>query len=66
VKSNKSKNFFREIAFIFKLFPCSKIYFLAIFEIAKNGIWSKKICEINLFDFMGFFGLDFIKFSAPL
>ena len=30
VKSNKSKNFFREIAF------------LAIFEIAKNEIWSKK------------------------
>ena len=40
---------------------------MTIFEIAKNGIWSKKIiCEIDLFDFMSFLGLDFLKFSGPL
>ena len=40
---------------------------MAIFEIAKNGIWSKKkIHEIDLFDFTRFFGLDFFKFSGPL
>ena len=33
---------------------------------AKNGIWSKKIREIDLFDFTSFFGLDFFKFSGPL
>ena len=26
----------------------------------------KKICEIGLFDFTGFFGLDFLKVSGPL
>ena len=32
---------------------------------AKNGIWSKKkICEIDLFDFTSFFGLDFFNFLA--
>ena len=25
-----------------------------------------KICEIDLFDFTSFFGLDFFKFSGPL
>ena len=35
-----------------------KNLFLAIFEIAKNGIWSKKIiCEIDLFDFTSFLNL---------
>ena len=34
-------------------------------EIAKNGIWSKKIIrEINLFDFKTFFGLNFLNFSG--
>ena len=28
---------------------------MAIFEIAKNGIWSKKIREIDLFDLTSFF-----------
>ena len=45
----------------FKLFPSTKI---AIFEIAKNGIWSKKNSEIDLFDFTIFFVLDFFKFSG--
>ena len=31
---------------------------MVIFEIAKNGIWSKRIREIDLFDFTSFFGLD--------
>ena len=35
-------------------FPVQKLFF--IFEIAKNGIWSKK----------SFLGLDFFKFSGPL
>ena len=44
VKSNESI-FFREIAFlaVLNFFPVQKLIFLAIFEIAKNGIWSKKI-----------------------
>ena len=39
----------REIAFFgsFKLFPQFKNRFLAIFEVAKNGFWSKKSLEIN-------------------
>ena len=43
VKSNVVKNFFRQIAFlaVLNFFSSSKIDFLAIFEIAKNGIWSK-------------------------
>ena len=44
VKSNKSKKFFRENAFVavLKIFPVQKLI-LAIFEIAKNGIWSKNL-----------------------
>ena len=44
VKSNKAKKFFfREIAFWqFQSFSQFKNWFLAIFEMAKNGIWSKK------------------------
>ena len=63
-----AKNFFREIAFlaVLKIFPSSKIDFLAIFEIAKSGCWLRKIREIDLFDFPSFFGLDFLKFSGPL
>ena len=57
VKSNK---IFRQ----FQTFPQFKNLFLAIFEIAKNRIWPKKIHEINLFDFMSFFGLDFFNFLA--
>ena len=38
---------------------------MAIFEIAKNGIWGKIFFrEIDLFDFTNFFGLDFLKFSS--
>ena len=40
---------------------------MAIFEIAQNGFWSIKFCEIDLFDFTSFFfGLDFFKFSCSL
>ena len=40
---------------------------LAIFEIAKNGIWTKNFFrEIDLFVFTSFFGLDFFKFSGSL
>ena len=30
---------------------------------AKNGIWLKKIREIDLFDYTSFFGLDVFKYS---
>ena len=33
---------------------------------AKYGIYQKIFCEIDLFDFTSFFGLDFFKFSGPL
>ena len=42
VKSNKSFFFLRENAFlaVLNFFPVQKLFFFAIFEIAKNGIWS--------------------------
>ena len=42
--------------------------FLAIFEMEKKWNLVKKnfLREIDLFDFMSFFGLDFFKFSGPL
>ena len=41
--------------------------FLAIFEIAKIGLWTKNFFhEIELFDFTSFFGLYFFKFFGPL
>ena len=58
----------REIAYlaVLNFFPVQKLI-LAIFEIAKNGICSKKIFrEIDLFDFTSFFGLDFLRFSGLL
>ena len=82
VKSNKSisrnlffnilhenyVNFFGEIVFLVVLnFSQFKNYFLAIFEIAKNGIWSKKCHEIDMFDFTSFFFWPgFLKFSCLL
>ena len=39
---------------------------MAIFEIAKKWNLVKKIHEIDLFDFMSFFSVDFFKFSGPL
>ncbi len=46
---NKINHFFRELAIlaVLNFFPVQ----ILIFEIAKNGIWSKKIREIDLFDF---------------
>ena len=45
VKSNKSKKFFSWNCIFgsFLTFSQFKNWFLAIFEIAKNGIWSKKL-----------------------
>ena len=38
---------------------------MAICEIAKNGIWSKKLfCEFDLFDLTSFFGWTFLNFLA--
>ena len=42
-----------------------EITFLAIFEIAKNGFWSKKFFrEIDLFDFTSFLAWTFLNFPA--
>ena len=35
-----------------------------MYEFAKNGIWSKKIHEIELFDFMIFLDWTFLNFLA--
>ena len=51
----------------FQTFPQFKNWFLAIFEIAQNGIWSKKFFPWNWFIwFHEVFCLDFFKFSGPL
>ena len=40
---------------------------MVIFEIVKNGFWSKNFFrEIDSVDFTSFFGLDFFNFSGPL
>ena len=49
-----------------KLFPSSKIDFWPFLKLQKMEFDQKEILEINLFDFMSFFGLDFFKFSGPL
>ena len=56
-----------EIAFlaVLNFSPGQKLIF-GLFKIAKNGLWSKKIREINLFDFTSFLGLYFFRFSVPL
>ena len=57
-KTREIKRFFREIAFL-AVFPVQKL----IFEIAKNGIWSKKFFrEIDLFDSMIFLDWTFLNF----
>ena len=64
MKSNKSDFFPRKIAFlaVLNFFPVQKLN-LAIFEIAKNGNWSKKFfCEIDLFDFTSFLAWTFFIF----
>ena len=62
VKSNKSKNFFCEIAFlaVLNFFPSSKIDFWQFFKLGKMEFGQKKFREIDLFDFTSFFGLDFV------
>ena len=66
MKSNKSKNVLCELTFlaVLNFLPVQKL----IFEIAKNGIWSKLFFrEIDdLLDFVSFFGLDFFQFSDLL
>ena len=49
--------FFREIAFlpVLNFFPIQKLIFGHFWNCKKE----KKICEIDLFDFTSFFGLDF-------
>ena len=64
VKSNKS--FFREIAFLalLKHFPSSKNEFLVIFEMAKNGIWSKMIVKLIYLITRVFLDCTFLDFLA--
>ena len=50
----------------FKLFPSSKIDFWPFFKLQKMDFCQKIFCEIDLFDFTSFFGLDFLKFFGPL
>ena len=66
VKSNKSKIFFREIAFlaVINIFPSSKIDFWPFLKFQKMEFGQKNFREIDLFDFTSFFGLDFFKFSG--
>ena len=62
MKSKKSKNnvYMKLNFWQFETFSQFKNWYLAIFEIEKNGIWSKNFFrEIDFFDFMIFFGLDF-------
>ena len=68
VISNKPKKFLREIAFwaVLNFFPVQKFIFGHIWNWKKNGFWSKKNREIDLFNFTSIFGLDFLKFSGPL
>ena len=49
-----------------KHFPQFKNWFLAIFEIGKNELWSKKISWNWFIWFDEFFYPDFFKFSGPL
>ena len=60
--------FFREIAFlaVLNFFPSSKIDFWPCLKLQKMEFGEKIFCEIDLSDFMSFFGLDFFKFSGPL
>ena len=51
-----------------KFFPTSKIDFLVIFKIEKNGFWAKTFFSWKWFisDSTSFFGLHSIKYSGPL
>ena len=67
MKSNKSKNIFflREIEIAFlAVIPSSKNDFWPYLELHKIEFGQKKIHEIDLFDFMSFYGLDFFQFSC--
>ena len=82
IKSNKSisrkkilnifhenyENEFREIAFlaVLNFFPVQKIEFWPFLKLQKIEFGQKIFCEIDLFDFMSFFGLYFLKFSGLL
>ena len=68
-KMEFGQKFFREIAFlaVLNFFPLQKFIF-AIFEIAKKRdfiLVKNTFREIDLFDFMSFFGLDFLKIFWP-
>ena len=68
VKSNKSKFFFREIAFltVLNFFPVQKMIFGHFWNSKKWNLVKKFFREIDLFDFTNFFGLDFFHFYGPL
>ena len=58
--------FFREIAFlaVLNFFPVKKFIFGHFWNSKKNGIWSKKFREIDLFNFTSFFPCTFLTFLA--
>ena len=66
VKSNKSKFFSHEIAFlaVLNFFPVQKLIFGPFFKLQKMEFGQKEFSEIDLFDFTSFFGLDFFNFLA--
>ena len=74
LKRSRQKNSWNPIIkkfFFVKLhfwtFSQFKNSFLAIFEIAKNGIWSKKfIVKLIYLISQVFFGMNIFKFSGPL
>ena len=61
--------FFREIAFlaVLNFSPLQKLIFDHFCNSKKWNLVKKNFfCEIDLFDFMSIFGMDFFKFSGPL
>ena len=68
VKSNKSKTFFREIAFlaVLNFFPVQELIFGHFWNCEKWNLVEKIIHEIDNIWFHEFFGLDFFKFSGLL
>ena len=60
------RNYLTSILAVFIFFPVQKLIFGHFWNCKKWNLVKKKFCEIDLFDFMSFFGLDFFKFSGPL
>ena len=64
MKTNKSKYFFREIAFLLisNFFPVQKLIFWPLLKLQKMEFGQKISREIDFFDFTSFFWPGFLKF----